>query len=83
MRLCGKYHIYSIKRRRVYIAGWRRRRLFEGGFEGGVYYYDPALRARSALIRSREIDKHGCSRQPELGHGQSRRRLHGALSVAS
>ena len=40
-------------------------------FEGGVYYYDPALRARCALIRSREIDEHGCSRQPELGHGQS------------
>ena len=40
-------------------------------FEGSVYYYDPELRARSALIRSRQIDEHGCSRQPELGHGQS------------
>ena len=49
----------------------RGRRLFEGG----VYYYDPALRAHSALIRSRELDEHGCSRQPELGHGQGRRRL--------
>ena len=35
----------------------RGRRLFESG----VYYYDPALRARTALIRSREIDEHGCS----------------------
>ena len=44
-------------------------------FEGGVYYYDPVLCGRSALIRSREIDEHGYSRQPELGHGQNRRRL--------
>ena len=41
-------------------------------FEGGVYYYGPALRARNALIRSREIDEHGCSRQPELGHSRAR-----------
>ena len=49
----------------AFIRGWCL-------FEGGVYYYDPALRARSALIRSCEIE-HGT--QPELGHGQSRRRL--------
>ena len=46
-------------------------------FEGGVYYYDPALRARSGLIRSRGIDEHGT--QPELGlvsrSMASRRRL--------
>ena len=51
------------------VAFIRGRRLFEGG----VYFYDPALRACSALIRSREINEHGT--QPELGHGQSRRRL--------
>ena len=67
----------------------RGRHLFEGGaaylraalirgrrlFEGGAYYYDLPLCARSALIRSGKIDEHGCSRQSELGHGQSRRRL--------
>ena len=45
---------------------------FEQAGGDGVYY-DPALRACSALIRSREIDEHGT--QPELGRGQSRRRL--------
>ena len=31
------------------------------------------IRARNALIRSREIEEHRT--QPELGHGKSRRRL--------
>ena len=46
--------IYSIKRRGILEirAGWRGRRLFEGG----VYYYVPAIRTRSALKRSRKID---------------------------